>query len=47
MSKHIKVPNYPGVLNAYSPIKWGEVLKGGYVLDENGIAMKETHNSEH
>lgn len=44
--EHIQVPKDPSVLNPDGSINWGEVPKGGYVLDENGNAIKETHIPE-
>ncbi|WP_419887688.1 glycohydrolase toxin TNT-related protein [Neobacillus niacini] len=41
--EHIQVPKDPSVLNPDGSINWDEVPKGGYVLDKNGNAVKETH----
>ena len=38
----VQIPKSPDVLNADGSIKWYKAPKGGYVLDSNGDAVKES-----
>ncbi|THE10570.1 DUF4237 domain-containing protein [Bacillus timonensis] len=41
--EHIQIPKDPSVLKPDGSIKWEEVPKGGYVLDQKGSPIKEVH----
>nr|WP_309100501.1 TNT domain-containing protein [Fredinandcohnia onubensis] len=41
--EHIQIPKDPSVLKPDGSIKWEEVPKGGYVLDQKGNPIKDVH----